>query len=227
MNSQEPAAPNTDSAAAPIPLDLSPEAMRTLGEDVLARIVTHLAEVPERHAGGSIESGRIPPAEVEAFCAALPVSPPEEPQPVGPILDQLFEEWIPSSYLTTGPGYLAYVPGGGLFASAIATFIAAATNRFTGVWAAAPILVELEGRAIGRDRSRRVSRMRAVVRRSPRRVAGDVPARARRTEPARWSGRSRVRRGRVDARSAGGALSPRRRARHRSPIESKSQSGRS
>ena len=149
MNSQESAAPNTDPAAAPIPLDLSPEAMRTLGEEVLERIVTHLAEVPERHAGGSIESGRIPPAEVEAFCAALPVSPPEAPQPVGPILDQLFEEWIPSSYLTTGPGYLAYVPGGGLFASAIATFIAAATNRFTGVWAAAPILVELEGRAIG------------------------------------------------------------------------------
>ena len=131
------------------PLDLSVDAMHALGLDVLERIVTHLGEVPGRHAGGSIESGRIPTATIEGLCALLPTAPPEHPQPISPILDQLFDDWIPASYLTTGPGYLAYVPGGGLFASAIGTFLAAATNRFTGVWAAAPVLVEIEGRAIG------------------------------------------------------------------------------
>ena len=31
------------------------------------------------------------------------------------LLQQLFEEWIPRSFTTPGPGYFAYVPGGGLF----------------------------------------------------------------------------------------------------------------
>jgi aromatic-L-amino-acid decarboxylase len=48
------------------------------------------------------------------------------------------------SFTTPGPGYLAFIPGGGLFTSALADFISAATNRFTGVWQAAPVLVQLE-----------------------------------------------------------------------------------
>ena len=49
---------------------------------------------------------------------------------------------------TTGDGWLAYIPGGGLFSSALAEFIARTTNRFVGVWEAAPVVVELEATAI-------------------------------------------------------------------------------
>ncbi|WP_181233497.1 pyridoxal phosphate-dependent decarboxylase family protein [Enhygromyxa salina] len=45
---------------------------------------------------------------------------------------------------TAGPGYLAYVPGGGLYSSALADLIANVGNRFTGYAMAAPGWVRLE-----------------------------------------------------------------------------------
>ena len=64
------------------------------------------------------------------------------------LLEPLFDEWIPSSFNSAGPGYLAYVPGGGLYPCALADFIADAVNRYTGVWNAAPLLVELEANVL-------------------------------------------------------------------------------
>ena len=43
-----------------------------------------------------------------------------------------------------GPGYLAYIPGGGLYTAALADFITAAVNRYTTVAALAPAFVDLE-----------------------------------------------------------------------------------
>jgi aromatic-L-amino-acid decarboxylase len=45
---------------------------------------------------------------------------------------------------TAGPGYLAYVPGGGLYASGLADLLADVGNRFTGYAMAAPGWVRLE-----------------------------------------------------------------------------------
>jgi aromatic-L-amino-acid/L-tryptophan decarboxylase len=45
---------------------------------------------------------------------------------------------------TAGPGYLAYVPGGGLYAAGLADLIADVGNRFTGYAMAAPGWVRLE-----------------------------------------------------------------------------------
>ncbi len=45
---------------------------------------------------------------------------------------------------TAGPGYLAYVPGGGLYAAGLADLIGAIGNRFTGYSMAAPGWVRLE-----------------------------------------------------------------------------------
>ncbi len=49
-----------------------------------------------------------------------------------------------ASLNTAGPGYLAYVPGGGLPSVALAQLVATLTNRFTGLAAAAPALCRLE-----------------------------------------------------------------------------------
>src|SRR5262245_8587052 len=53
-----------------------------------------------------------------------------------------------ASYNTPGPGYLAYVPGGGLYASALADLAANVLNRYTGIAAPAPALVALEAEVL-------------------------------------------------------------------------------
>jgi aromatic-L-amino-acid decarboxylase len=47
-----------------------------------------------------------------------------------------------------GPGYLAFIPGGGLYTAALADFVSAAVNRYTTVAALAPAFVELETNVI-------------------------------------------------------------------------------
>ena len=74
--------------------------------------------------------------------------PPEEPAAVDEVLDLLFDRIIPCSYNTAGPGYLAYIPGGGLPTAALADYVAGVVNRYAGVWAAAPGAVELETQVI-------------------------------------------------------------------------------
>jgi len=55
---------------------------------------------------------------------------------------------VPKSFNAAGPGYLGFVPGGGLFASAVADLVGDAVNRYTGVFAAAPALVQLEANVL-------------------------------------------------------------------------------
>ncbi|MAG58898.1 MAG: amino acid decarboxylase [Planctomycetes bacterium] len=69
---------------------------------------------------------------------------PERPGGLEPLLDRLFGDVIPFSFNTAGPGYLAFVPGGGLPSACIAELVASVTNRYAGVWAAAPVAVEIE-----------------------------------------------------------------------------------
>src|SRR5439155_8549236 len=49
---------------------------------------------------------------------------------------------------TAGPGYLAYIPGGGLFAAALADFLACGVNRYVNVWHAAPAFAQIEWTAV-------------------------------------------------------------------------------
>jgi aromatic-L-amino-acid decarboxylase len=44
----------------------------------------------------------------------------------------------------SGPGYLAYIPGGGLFTAALAEFLAQGLNRYVGLWQPSPAVVQLE-----------------------------------------------------------------------------------
>jgi aromatic-L-amino-acid decarboxylase len=53
-----------------------------------------------------------------------------------------------ASLNTPGPGYLAYIPGGGLPSAGIAELVAAWLNRYTGVATAAPALCRLEADVI-------------------------------------------------------------------------------
>ncbi|MEM7584241.1 MAG: aminotransferase class I/II-fold pyridoxal phosphate-dependent enzyme, partial [Acidobacteriota bacterium] len=69
---------------------------------------------------------------------------PESGTPFDELLELLFERVVPCSFNTAAPGYLAYIPSGGLFHSAVADLIADSVNRYVSVWLAAPGIAQLE-----------------------------------------------------------------------------------
>ncbi|MEP7381529.1 MAG: aminotransferase class V-fold PLP-dependent enzyme [Gemmatimonadota bacterium] len=127
-------------AVAPPDLDFSPDAMRAMGHAVVDRSVAHLAALPQEPSCGDILAAEL--------CRSIAESVPEHPSELQPLLDLLFDELIPRSYNTPSAGYLAYIPGGGVYPAALADYIADTTNRYTGVWTAAPALVQLEANAL-------------------------------------------------------------------------------
>jgi aromatic-L-amino-acid decarboxylase len=117
-------------------LELSGDALRGLIESATERILAHIASLP-RQPSADIEGG------VE-LARSLVEGLPEEGAPAEALLDFLFERVIPKSLNTAGPGYLAYIPGGGIPHSAVADLIADSVNRYVGVFVAAPGLAQLE-----------------------------------------------------------------------------------
>ena len=114
--------------------------MREMADAVVARCLEHVATLASQPICGDVSA--------EALCRAMREAPPEQGTALEPLLDRLFGEWIPRSFTAPGPGYLAFIPGGGIFPAALADFIADTTNRYTGVWQAAPALVQLEANAL-------------------------------------------------------------------------------
>ena len=119
------------------PLELSESDMRRLVGLALDRIVAHVTSLPEQPSAGVWGDGH-----ERARAARSPL--PEQASDAEEVLDTLFRDWVPVSFNTAGPGYLAYIPGGGIFHAALADLIADTTNRYVGVWQAAPVLAELE-----------------------------------------------------------------------------------
>lgn len=121
-------------------LELSGAEMRRLVDRAMDRIVAHIESLPDQ-----------PSADHEGaadVARSLRESLPERGTAFEEILELFFDTAVPKSYNTAGPGYLAYIPGGGLFHTAIADLIADAVNRYVGVWIAAPGLVQLETNAV-------------------------------------------------------------------------------
>ena len=111
-----------------------------MADAVVARCVEHIATLDRQPICGDVDAA--------ALCRAMREPAPEQATALEPLLDSLFRDWIPRSFTAPGPGYLAYIPGGGLYAAALADFITNTTNRYTGVWQAAPALVQLEANAL-------------------------------------------------------------------------------
>jgi aromatic-L-amino-acid/L-tryptophan decarboxylase len=114
--------------------------MRALAGDAVSRSIDHILSLPRQPACGDLDAKQL--------CRSMREPAPERGSPLAPLLDDLFDRWIPRSFTAPSPGYLAFIPGGGLFPAALADFITNATNRYTGVWMAAPALVQLEANAL-------------------------------------------------------------------------------
>lgn len=121
-------------------LEFTPAEMQAMGELVVRRSVAHLASIPALPSCGDVNA--------VALCRSMREPCPEEGTALEQLLDPLFNEWVPRSFTTIGSGYLAFIPGGGVYPAALADFIADTTNRFTGIWQSAPALVQLEANAL-------------------------------------------------------------------------------
>jgi len=117
-------------------LELSPSGFRALVDAATSRIERYLEALPTMSSAA--------PSEGAALAREIRGGLPESATALEPLLDLLFDRVIPTSFCTAGPGYLAYIPGGGIPAAAVADLIADATNRYVGVWAAAPGLAQIE-----------------------------------------------------------------------------------
>lgn len=118
-----------------IPLDPAPQDMRAMGESALAYVIDFihgLDDAPAEATEGALELAR-----------TLRAAPPETGGDFDELMTQV-QKAVARTFEFSGPGYLAYVPGGGLFTAALADFVALGVNRFVGLWQASPAVVQIE-----------------------------------------------------------------------------------
>jgi aromatic-L-amino-acid/L-tryptophan decarboxylase len=125
----------------PANLEYTADEMRRMGAAVVERLVSFLESLPSQSMRGD--------EDAEAVCRALrePL-PPASGADFDEVIGRLFDDLIPRSFNCAAPGYLAFIPGGGLYPAALADLIADGVNRFTGIWQAAPALVQLEANVL-------------------------------------------------------------------------------
>ena len=121
-------------------LELSAETMRDLVDQAMDRIVKHIGSLPSQPVSDVSGAEDLARSVVEAM--------PERGTSFPDILDLLFDRLVQKTFNTASPGYLAYIPGGGLFHAAVADLIADSINRYIGVWMAAPALAQLEANVL-------------------------------------------------------------------------------
>jgi aromatic-L-amino-acid/L-tryptophan decarboxylase len=122
------------------PLEPDASEMHRLVDDAMRRIVAHIESLPSQPASNVEGAAEIARTLIEPL--------PNVGTPYAELLDFLFDEAIPRSFNAAGPGYLAYIPGGGIFHAAVADLIADAVNRYVGVFAPAPLLVQIEANVV-------------------------------------------------------------------------------
>jgi aromatic-L-amino-acid/L-tryptophan decarboxylase len=123
------------SSASTFPLEPSSEEMRSMGEDALEFLIRFIEGLPAAPA--------IDLDGVDDVVRGLRQAPADQGRPFSQILDEV-GGGAAKAFNTTGPGYLAFIPGGGLYAAAVADFLACGLNRFVNVWHAAPGFAQIE-----------------------------------------------------------------------------------
>lgn len=118
------------------PLEPDVHQMEHLVRDAMGLIVPYLGSLP------SAPSESID--DVERCRTALKQPLPERGTPLAHLLESLRVNVLGCSVNAAAPTYQAYIPGGGVFSAALGEFIAAAINRYVGVYGVAPGPVQLE-----------------------------------------------------------------------------------
>ena len=129
-----------DHPKAQTPLEPGPEELTRLLEEGSRFVVEHLESLPRQPSFDVSGAGEL--------AATFREAPPESGRSFREILDRLRPAFS-KSFTTSGPGYLAFIPGGGIPSAGIADLLACATNRYVGVAAAAPVLAQIEATVVG------------------------------------------------------------------------------
>jgi aromatic-L-amino-acid decarboxylase len=82
-------------------------------------------------------------SSADGLLAELASPPPATGKPFPELLERV-REAAGKGFDTANPGFVGYIPGGGLYAAAVGDFLACVVNRYTGVSRPAPALVQLE-----------------------------------------------------------------------------------
>jgi aromatic-L-amino-acid/L-tryptophan decarboxylase len=122
-----------------IPLDPSPEQMRELGEAALAYAIDFLERRPDAPVSDLVDAAETARRYRE--------SPPEEGGEFKELLD-LVEVAALKATDNSGPGFLAYIPGGGLFAASLADLLSTTTDRFVNMAMTAPVAAQVEANVV-------------------------------------------------------------------------------
>jgi aromatic-L-amino-acid decarboxylase len=117
------------------PLEPDSEARRQLGGQALNHALNFLDEVET--------APSLRPAS-EVFGKRLDPEFTEEGREAGSVFDYFDECIAAPGITTTSPRFMGYIPGGGLFHSAIGDMLAAASNKYSGFAPAAPGAVRIE-----------------------------------------------------------------------------------
>jgi glutamate/tyrosine decarboxylase-like PLP-dependent enzyme len=121
--------------AAMAPLDPDADQREALGRQALDHALDYLAQVPDA------PSNR-PWSEV--FSQRMDPEFPEQGRDPAEVLDYVAACVDRPGFATTSPRFMAYIPGGGLFHSALADMLAAVSNKYSGFASASPGAVRLE-----------------------------------------------------------------------------------
>src|SRR4051794_21976335 len=117
------------------PFDPPLDEMRRMGADVVDLVSRF---IDDRYRARSSDY-----TDLDPLLESLAGPPSQEGVPL-PRLLELVERAAGKGFDTANPGFAAYIPGGGLYASALADFIACCVNRYTGIAEPAPALVQME-----------------------------------------------------------------------------------
>jgi aromatic-L-amino-acid/L-tryptophan decarboxylase len=117
------------------PLEPGADEMRRMGRaavEYLTAFIEGLEDAPANNVEHGLE-----------VAERIRAAPPEQGVPFETAMRE-FADGVQSAYEPAGPGYLAYIPGGGLYAAALASFLAAGVNRFVNLAGTAPAFVQVE-----------------------------------------------------------------------------------
>ncbi|MEV0713791.1 aminotransferase class V-fold PLP-dependent enzyme [Asanoa sp. NPDC050611] len=123
------------------PLEPDRAEMLAQGRLVLDRLVDFVDQLPQRPANDL--TGRLGKPALRDLVDELSAPPPEHGHDLVELLARM-DRAVDAALETAGPGYFAYIPGGGLYSSALASFYTQVVNRYGSVAATAPALTALE-----------------------------------------------------------------------------------
>jgi aromatic-L-amino-acid decarboxylase len=121
------------------PLEPSPEQMREMGRAALDYAIDFLGRRGDARAA--------PPEGAPEVARGHRESPPEEGQEFPPLLE-LVETIANNAPDNAGPGFLAYIPGGGLFACSLADLLSTTIDRYVNLWSEAPVAAQIENNVV-------------------------------------------------------------------------------